>query len=577
MCFSEFPNFNSDITISGRSQAGCEGYSIPCPADGQNGLAAEQRALTEYLLDQAQRAVRSPEAEEVVERVVSDFSSFVSTAAYTFKQRVDAASDLYIGYCILRLWWPSPLLICRTPTATAVRRSLFGLSKQTFVVVILVVWLLYDAWIYVKQVFDADLTVYLANVAADPCYLDSDFLSLRAAAIASICAEVKNMSRMITAANVTMSDLYADIVAFGPAPLPDGCGCEYPGNRSQIDGYMLNNITGLRPFEGNLSFCTDVAAQQKLLNPPETGVSWYSVWFKSGIVARLIVKVTLVNLAYAILGYTDPLACVGGKYEVHRHSSPLPTEAQDDLAALLGYQHLRDALVWGFVAVVAIINLAWPRDDEELRNSECADSTAENGTVVLSWLFVCLWAVVLVATCGGCKMLDRRIGDVKKITEIIEMMRAPPPLPTGTTAKRLKMQNVVRRMLKVRQIGSISSTDTCEASTIDSHPAAHNARGCDSGDAGDWHDVISPELTRIATKKSGPELRPDSFVAAFVSASSVSDAALARASTPPRRRRPPPAVAEVAESSSSSRTDQEEERQPLRLPPSRRRDSGFNC
>ena len=80
----------------------------------------------------------------------------------------------------------------------------------------------------------------------------------------------------------------ADIAAFGPAPLPDGCGCEYPGDRAAVDAYVLDNVTGLRAFVGNLSFCHSPDEQQRLLNPPETSVSWWTVWFKSGMVARLV-------------------------------------------------------------------------------------------------------------------------------------------------------------------------------------------------------------------------------------------------------------------------------------------------
>jgi hypothetical protein len=64
-------------------------------------------------------------------------------------------------------------------------------------------------------------------------------------------------------------------------------------------------------------------------------LTWLAVWFKSGIVAQMILKVTLINLFFAILGYTDPLMLVGGRYEVHRYSAPLPEPAQDEIAMLL--------------------------------------------------------------------------------------------------------------------------------------------------------------------------------------------------------------------------------------------------
>jgi hypothetical protein len=81
-------------------------------------------------------------------------------------------------------------------------------------------------------------------------------------------------------ADQTMTNLYADIVAFGPTPMPDGCGCEYPGDRTAIDQYMNNNITGMRPFVGNLGYCSDSYEQQKLLNPPRPEVSWWTGAFR---------------------------------------------------------------------------------------------------------------------------------------------------------------------------------------------------------------------------------------------------------------------------------------------------------
>ena len=53
----------------------------------------------------------------------------------------------------------------------------------------------------------------------------------------------------------------------------------------------------------------------------------------------------------APLWCADPLSYVGGRYEVHHYSAPLPVEAQDEVASLLAYQHLRDACIWGLVAV----------------------------------------------------------------------------------------------------------------------------------------------------------------------------------------------------------------------------------
>ena len=72
-----------------------------------------------------------------------------------------------------------------------------------------------------------------------------------------------------------------------------------------------------------------------------------------------VLKVTLVNLCYAVIGVVDPLVYIGGRYEVHQGSKPLPEAAQDEIAVLLSYKHTRDIGIWGFVAAVSIFNLLW--------------------------------------------------------------------------------------------------------------------------------------------------------------------------------------------------------------------------
>jgi len=39
-----------------------------------------------------------------------------------------------------------------------------------------------------------DLTLYFYNIAANPCFLDGDFLAERAAAIATVCKQLQNYS-----------------------------------------------------------------------------------------------------------------------------------------------------------------------------------------------------------------------------------------------------------------------------------------------------------------------------------------------------------------------------------------------
>ena len=61
--------------------------------------------------------------------------------------------------------------------------------------------------------------------------------------------------------------------ALSPSPR---CGCEYPGDRIGIDNFMSDNQTGMRPFVGNVDWCSDGHAQHEMLNPPQPEISWWT-------------------------------------------------------------------------------------------------------------------------------------------------------------------------------------------------------------------------------------------------------------------------------------------------------------
>ena len=294
--------------------------------------------------------------------------------AQDLKFRVDLASDLFIFYCILGLWFPTAFVVNRSGWQTGVKRNIFGVDKRTFVLAVIFVTFFLDI---VRELQNGvNLTLYFYNIASNPCFLDGDFLAARAAAIAQVCKQLRNYSSQVITSNNSVASMYIDIEAYGPAGLPDGCGCDYPGDRAAIDEFVGNNQTGLRPFVGDLEFCSNATAQREVLNPPQAEVNWWTVWFESGVIAELVLKVTLVNLAHAIVGYTDPLALVGGRYEVHRGSKMLPEAAQDEIAVLLSYKHARDIGIWGFIAAISIFNLLWS-GVVAVSNADTVEATTE--------------------------------------------------------------------------------------------------------------------------------------------------------------------------------------------------------
>jgi hypothetical protein len=292
VCMNQISGYSSTGVATGASQAGCARYSRPCPANGQVDVDAEQAQLTTYVEARAVRRHNNQlplDAKVPTELASEDASKAAVNFFRTFKRRMEVASDYYIAYIILRLWIPSPLLVCSSPWHAAVRRNMFGLSKRMFVVVIITAWWAWDMLKYLKDFTGPNLRLYFVNIAEDPCFLDASFLHERTAAIGEVCATLHNVSMQVTESNRTILDMYADITAFAP-PFPNGCGCAYPGNLTDIEDFIFRNssMSGLREFVGNASFCSDKDRQLELLHPLPPTINWLEVWFKSGVVAGLV-------------------------------------------------------------------------------------------------------------------------------------------------------------------------------------------------------------------------------------------------------------------------------------------------
>lgn len=407
----------------------CINYEATCDGSFHRELDQKQAALTDYLEDKARRySGAQSQAVAFQEELKDSVTEMATRFAEDLKYRVDLASDLFIYYCILGLWFPTPFIVNRSPWKTGVIRNVFGVSKRTFVLYVIVVTIFVDL---VRELQDGvNLTLYFYNIASNPCFLDGDFLAARAAVIGNVCGQLRNYSQQVAEANSTVASLYIDIDVYGLAPLPEGCGCDYPGDRAAVDAFVLNNQTGLQAFVGDLAFCSNATAQRDVLNPPQADVNWWTVWFKSGVIAELILKVTLVNLAHAIVGYTDPLAIVGGTYEVHRGSRPLSVPLQEEIAMLMAYQHARDICIWGFIAFVAIANLllsgvaSVSTSDADVQGvmgpdgtgvatmrssvGGCVDGQDTSHALSATAWFGCLTCLVGIAAFGGRKLLDRQ-------------------------------------------------------------------------------------------------------------------------------------------------------------------------
>jgi hypothetical protein len=203
------------------------------------------------------------------------------------------------------------------------------------------------------------LKLYFQALSIEPCYIDSEFLRRRVAAVRSVCRDLQDTNIDYLRSRHALDNTYFEVRAWdeGLATF-DGCSCEYPGHRTTLDEDMQTIDSD--SFAGNLTWCLDPDAQTALLEPTvDSDVRWYEVWLRGGIAAQLVLEVSLVNLAYALIGYCDPLANCGGCYELPRFSAPLQKHMQDDIAKLLRVRYASECFVWGTVALLALVNLGY--------------------------------------------------------------------------------------------------------------------------------------------------------------------------------------------------------------------------
>jgi hypothetical protein len=60
------------------------------------------------------------------------------------KRRFEIAENLYIFYCISRMWMPTPLVIYKSVCLNDIYRQLFGLTKMAFVWAVILFWWIWD-------------------------------------------------------------------------------------------------------------------------------------------------------------------------------------------------------------------------------------------------------------------------------------------------------------------------------------------------------------------------------------------------------------------------------------------------
>lgn len=224
--------------------------------------------------------------------------------------QVDVASNIYIGYSIVCLIFARPLRIMRRRKRSQLLSLAFGLSKPAFVLVIVVAWTLYESGCALLQVTDVRLLV--SNMYKDPCWVDPEFSKARSEVINEICSEVATLQRKSNHTAFLLDDIYYNISRFGLC-VAENKAWPYPSLRS-ID-YLRNQYRSGKL--SNPATCNTSALDERSSFAPKASDSnIFKVMVQNGLVAQLLLKVTLTKMLTHAFGLVEPMTMNAGRVEI---------------------------------------------------------------------------------------------------------------------------------------------------------------------------------------------------------------------------------------------------------------------
>jgi len=375
-------------------------------------------ALVKYQME-VERMERLKDAnvnapQENVTSIVDDISSASSKFAEQLKYQVDVASYLYIAYLWVAAFCPSPIVLFRSSLSVRLKRNVFGMRKEVFVLTVLVIW--FGISYFQKFALDPSIQLYLANLSANPCYADPEFLKQKQDAISDVCVELGKMDseRTIRQQDIEQKLFMADFML-------DTCGCRIPDrNLTKYlfipSGLFVSNseddlpewveAIGMKarnapyyesvgnedyskrtygfylpekdsPFIGNTTVCEDPEYRREQIHEaPESGMSWFQLWISSGMLAELFTKLVAANFCVAILKSADPLGSIDGMYErpaieYFQVDNTNMKTLQKDKTLVLWTVAVRGCVVWGLLMHLLMFNLIFTSvTNEELRQND---------------------------------------------------------------------------------------------------------------------------------------------------------------------------------------------------------------
>jgi hypothetical protein len=271
--------------------------------------------------------------------------------------QLDVASNVYIAYTVLGLFFPTPVVLHKTGIFTRIKvspidphnrwnktnrsiqplarwlalesfatdrvlcgchclawcvpglqRTLFGVHKTNFMLLFVAGWWCYD---YYYMLLDTPaIQIYLSNLSLNPCYLDGEHMRQRQEMLATSCAELRTMLANFTVASITIEDTLNEVDHFA-----HNCRCDYP-NVALADTPFSCTRCGApgserAPVQSN-PCCVEGAQPPTLLQDNVSAASHcqptllYSILFHSRLVSSRLVSSRLV---YGPLVYSHCSHC----------------------------------------------------------------------------------------------------------------------------------------------------------------------------------------------------------------------------------------------------------------------------
>ena len=383
----------------------CKTITLDVPCHTLNSGQAQQASSTLDDQREEERDIANQDVTIQSDADTDDLNHLQNKAAKilsTLLKQINIAGIIYSVYVVVALYFPTPLTLFRPPLKTRAKELMFGAGKFTFIVSVIIGWYVY---LYIGNILRSpEFNIYLKNVIVDPCFIDGDFIGARASFVHDVCEDLIHFENQLGFMKLQTEQVNSRIDQF-----TDKCKCPFPNHYTesfhpvideplaspsslddvQADGFDMvqflfsdnfvhenhyvpnSNAT----FVGNESICSNATyAREEILVAEDTGLSFWELWIASGLVAKLIVQVAIINFGLALLKLADPFCVCDGTYESPPNDmgtgesdeaavsliaddkdlqNKITETKADDLKALA----IRETVIWGFLANSSLLSL----------------------------------------------------------------------------------------------------------------------------------------------------------------------------------------------------------------------------